>query len=410
MACGTPVICTRVASMPEIVEDGVSGFIVEPGDHCDASNASGVACGASRGSVGDGSGWPRKGSCTLSVARRRGAMSRRVSERMIHFLTPEYPPRHGGVADYTHQIATELSRRGETVHVWGPSGSATQPGSAIVVHPELGRFRAADLRRAGSLLDEFPSPKRLVVQWVPHGFGHRAMNLPFCFWLWRRSVAGDAVELIVHEPFMTFGGSIGQCVVAVVQRAMTLMLLSSARRVWVTTRAWAPLLEPYLSGRVTAVEWLPVPSSLQSADAAAVGEVRARYASGAECLIGHFGTYGSLVTPLLADAILLARRSTSLRALPAHRFGRRTLPVGAGGGPQRPCRPCQRDGHAECARSAGAHCCVRRAAAAVSGWCDLASNHRDGRSVCGRAGRHDGGKADRGFLARGRGCEAGRRR
>lgn len=33
MACETPVICTRVASMPEIVEDGVTGFIVEPGDH-----------------------------------------------------------------------------------------------------------------------------------------------------------------------------------------------------------------------------------------------------------------------------------------------------------------------------------------------------------------------------------------
>jgi len=33
MACGTPVICTRVASMPEIVEDGKNGFIVEPGDH-----------------------------------------------------------------------------------------------------------------------------------------------------------------------------------------------------------------------------------------------------------------------------------------------------------------------------------------------------------------------------------------
>lgn len=33
MACGTPVICTRVASMPEIVEDGVSGFVVDPGDH-----------------------------------------------------------------------------------------------------------------------------------------------------------------------------------------------------------------------------------------------------------------------------------------------------------------------------------------------------------------------------------------
>lgn len=33
MACATPVICTRVASLPEIVEEGKTGFIVEPGDH-----------------------------------------------------------------------------------------------------------------------------------------------------------------------------------------------------------------------------------------------------------------------------------------------------------------------------------------------------------------------------------------
>ena len=33
MACGTPVICTDVASLPEIVEDGVTGFVVPPGDH-----------------------------------------------------------------------------------------------------------------------------------------------------------------------------------------------------------------------------------------------------------------------------------------------------------------------------------------------------------------------------------------
>lgn len=34
MACGTPAICTDVASMPEIVEDGVTGFIV-PAGHTD---------------------------------------------------------------------------------------------------------------------------------------------------------------------------------------------------------------------------------------------------------------------------------------------------------------------------------------------------------------------------------------
>jgi glycosyltransferase involved in cell wall biosynthesis len=32
MACARPVICTRVASMPEIVEDGICGFIVPPND------------------------------------------------------------------------------------------------------------------------------------------------------------------------------------------------------------------------------------------------------------------------------------------------------------------------------------------------------------------------------------------
>jgi glycosyltransferase involved in cell wall biosynthesis len=32
MACGAPAVCTDVASMPEVVEDGVSGFVVPPND------------------------------------------------------------------------------------------------------------------------------------------------------------------------------------------------------------------------------------------------------------------------------------------------------------------------------------------------------------------------------------------
>jgi alpha-maltose-1-phosphate synthase len=32
MACGTAALCTRVASMPEVVEDGVTGFVVPPND------------------------------------------------------------------------------------------------------------------------------------------------------------------------------------------------------------------------------------------------------------------------------------------------------------------------------------------------------------------------------------------
>jgi glycosyltransferase involved in cell wall biosynthesis len=32
MACETPAICTNVASMPEVVDDGVTGFVVPPND------------------------------------------------------------------------------------------------------------------------------------------------------------------------------------------------------------------------------------------------------------------------------------------------------------------------------------------------------------------------------------------
>jgi glycosyltransferase involved in cell wall biosynthesis len=32
MACEAPAICTRVASMPEVVDDGVTGFVVPPND------------------------------------------------------------------------------------------------------------------------------------------------------------------------------------------------------------------------------------------------------------------------------------------------------------------------------------------------------------------------------------------
>lgn len=234
----------------------------------------------------------------------------------LHLVTPEYPPMLGGVSAYTHQIATELARNGTAVHVWGPAGIAAQAGSPVIAHADLGRFRRADLRRTGSLIDTFPSPRRLIVQWVPHGYGRRAMNLPFCLWLWRRAVAGDSVELIVHEPFVTFSGSPGQYALAAVQRAMMLMLLSAARRVWVTTEAWTPLLAPYLSTRATRIESLPVPSNLAPADTAAAGIVRARYAPGDTQLVGHFGSHGALVTPLLDGVIpLVAEVNASVRFL-----------------------------------------------------------------------------------------------
>src|SRR6188768_992565 len=149
---------------------------------------------------------------------------------MIHVITPEYPPRRGGVAHHTRQLARELAHAGEDVHVWCPVGGAGDRPDQFAVHAELGRFGWSDLVRVGTLLDRYAAPRRLIVQWVPHGYRHHAMNLPFCIWLWKRAAAGDDVELVVHEPFVEFTrSSVAQNLVAAVQRMMTTILLSAAR-------------------------------------------------------------------------------------------------------------------------------------------------------------------------------------
>src|SRR5207249_2587680 len=39
MACGAPVICTTVASLPEIVKDGVTGLVVPPNNPAELRSA-----------------------------------------------------------------------------------------------------------------------------------------------------------------------------------------------------------------------------------------------------------------------------------------------------------------------------------------------------------------------------------
>jgi glycosyltransferase involved in cell wall biosynthesis len=226
---------------------------------------------------------------------------RRPVIRSIHLITPEYLPEHGGVGDYTRGVARGLAHAGDDVHVWCKGGGRGEPGDRFPVHPEFGEFSARDLKHAGEALDRFPAPRRLLVQWVPHAFGYRAMNLRFCFWLWRRAAKGDAVELMVHEPFLAWGGSWRQAAAAGVHRVMTIVLLRAAQRVWVSIPAWEPMLRPYALGRALPIEWLPIPSNLSDPDAATVAAVRAAYPPP---LVGHLGTYGSLIAPLLSDALV----------------------------------------------------------------------------------------------------------
>jgi glycosyltransferase involved in cell wall biosynthesis len=226
---------------------------------------------------------------------------------VCHLITSEYPPQPGGVSDYTHLVATGLAAAGDEVHIWCPPAQGETPSvSGVFVHRELGRFTPADLRRAGTLLDQFSAPSRLLVQWVPHGYGYLSMNLPFCLWLRKRAVRHrDLVEVMVHEPYLNFGeGSWKQNGVAAAHRLMTIVLLNAARRIWMSIPAWEARLRPYALGRRLQFCWLPVASNIPVVDdPAGVKSIRERYARAGGLIVGHFGTCDRHITELLLKSL-----------------------------------------------------------------------------------------------------------
>lgn len=223
---------------------------------------------------------------------------------VVHIITPEYRPQLGGVADYTRLVARGLADVGEDVHVWAPGTARRGARDRVAVHAEMGTFSRTDLERVDRLLEPFPVPRRLIVQWVPHGYGYRAMNVGFCLWLWRRAMTGDRVEIMVHEPYLTFWeGSWSQTAAAVVHRLMTAILMRAASRIWIAIPAWESMWAPYRFGRNVPFAWLPIPCSLPEPAAQQVQSIRAQFARNGACLVGHLGTYGAPVTALLIGVI-----------------------------------------------------------------------------------------------------------
>lgn len=228
------------------------------------------------------------------------------SSETWHIITCEYPPQLGGVSHYTYLVAGGLAAEGDNVHVWRPAteGEAIEtPG--VITHDELGKMTPRDLRRVGELLDQFPSPRRLLVQWVPHGYGYRSMNLPFCWWLLRRArQAGDQIDLMAHEPYLPFTGSWKQHFAAIVHRLMTIILLRAPRRVWISIPAWEARLRPYALGRQIPFRWLPLPSNVpEESDLREVASLHARYSRQNGVLIGHFGMFDKTVVNLLVPSL-----------------------------------------------------------------------------------------------------------
>jgi glycosyltransferase involved in cell wall biosynthesis len=222
-----------------------------------------------------------------------------------HIVTCEYAPTLGGISDYTLTVASALAAAGHRVHVWCPEADRPPPPCAgVTIHPELGCFDRRSLRRVGRMLDRLPAPRRLFVQWVPHGFGYRSLNLPFAVWVAGRAwLRGDEIHLMIHEPYMRFSRNLLHSGMSLVHRLMLLVAGSGAEWTWLSTPAWAPFARPYLPRR-RPMQWLPVPvPALARADARDAAAVRAQLVPGGGPVVGHFSSHSRILTPVLAPAI-----------------------------------------------------------------------------------------------------------
>ncbi|RKH72906.1 glycosyltransferase [Corallococcus aberystwythensis] len=232
--------------------------------------------------------------------------------RPWHLLTGEYPPAPGGVSDHTRSIAHALLKAGETVHVWTPGAEGVTEDQGVTVHRWPGLFTPPGLVRLTRELDATPGPRRLLLQYVPHAFGLKAMNVPFCAWFAARRQ--DERELFLHEAVYPWspGAQWKHQVLAGVTRLMLRTLALGVGRAYVSIPTWAEHLPEPLRSQA---RWCPIPSPLPlHVPEHAVRAVREALGGGPT--VAHFGTYGaSIAGPLEAVLVPLLQRDEQRQAL-----------------------------------------------------------------------------------------------
>jgi len=227
-----------------------------------------------------------------------------------HIITGEYPPQLGGVSDYTEQVATGLANNKCDVHIWCPGTDTERMSRPGITEHHFGEnFYPRNLLRLGRSLDGVNAPRTLLVQYAPNAFGLRGLNLPFCCWLWWRSlICRDDVRVMFHEPYFYFAWQSPQRnLLALVNRLMAAVLLAASHVVYISIPAWGKMLSPYAWLRRPPIKWLPIPATIPRVeDSEAVALIRERIENGQDgkMIVGHFGTYGDHITPVLAQVFL----------------------------------------------------------------------------------------------------------
>lgn len=226
-------------------------------------------------------------------------------------LTGEYPPTPGGVSDYASLIAEGLAAAGDHVTVFAPPGRYSGHAPLLDVQSLPDHFGQRSFKYLDHALATPPQADRLLVQYVPHAFGRKAMNIPFASWVATRGRKAARVDVMFHEAVFPFSWRpMSHAILGLATRHMARLLLRGADRAFVSTTAWDDILSKI--SPTARSEWLPVPCVVPiSLDTPASAVIRQRFASEGE-LVGHFGTYGEHIGKILEPTLrhLLAHRQT----------------------------------------------------------------------------------------------------
>jgi hypothetical protein len=172
----------------------------------------------------------------------------------------------------------------------------------VVVHRVAGRFGPAGLATLDLELNRFPRPRTVVIQYAPHAFGWKAMNVPFAMWAASRRARGDDLRVTFHEvAFPWVRRPLRHNLIAAVNRLMAAILTAAATRVYVSIPGWLPLLRGL--GRKPA-RWTPIPSTIPDDPPPERVLARRREVTAGRpgaAVVGHFGTYGETITTLLCS-------------------------------------------------------------------------------------------------------------
>ena len=193
--------------------------------------------------------------------------------------------------------------------MWAPGDAGEAREEGVTVHRAPGLYTPAGLVGLTRALDRCRTPRRLLLQYVPHAFGMKAMNLPFCLWFAARRQ--DERWVFFHEVVYPWHprDPLRRQVLAGTTRLMVRIVASASQRSFVSIPRWAEHLPANIRRRT---EWRPVPSNFPTeVDPEAVARVRAELGEGP--LLGHFGTFGIATNEPLGHVLVPLLRADPRR-------------------------------------------------------------------------------------------------